>query len=52
MKRVKIMSNKKQDRIRIRRFWTMNPRDRIHGEGKKLDSYDRNAEKRDWKKEI
>lgn len=44
----KKVSIKKTDRIRIRKFWSIDPRERIHGEGKKGRAYDRNREKRGW----
>jgi len=51
MNKEKQMSNRKDDHLRIRRFWTINPVERIHGEGKK-QGYNRNIEKRKWRKEM
>ena len=47
------MSSKNKDRVRIRKFWRIDPRERIHEDGKKGgNAYDRNKEKRNWKKDM
>lgn len=40
------------DKMRFRKTWTINPCDRVHGEGKKGNSYNRTLDKRNWKDEL
>jgi hypothetical protein len=37
--------------IKVRRNWTINPVERIHGQGKK-QGYDRRRQNRDWRSEM